>query len=83
MEAEASHAGRQIARATGVVMVGFLLSNVIGLARQILILRTFGAGAELDAYFAAFRLPSLLFNLAAGGRAGLGVRPHVHRPPDP
>ena len=67
MEAEASHAGRQIARATGVVMIGFLLSNLAGLARQILILRTFGVGAELDAYSAAFRLPSLLFNLAAGG----------------
>jgi putative peptidoglycan lipid II flippase len=32
-----------------------------------LILRSFGAGAELDAFFAALRLPQLLFNLAAGG----------------
>jgi putative peptidoglycan lipid II flippase len=67
VEAEANHPGRQIARAAGVVMGGFLLSNLAGLARQILILRTFGASAELDAYFAAFRLPQLLFNLAAGG----------------
>jgi putative peptidoglycan lipid II flippase len=67
VEAEASHAGRQIARATGVVMIGFLLSSLVGLALQILILRSFGAGSELDAYFAALRLPQLLFNLAAGG----------------
>ncbi|HET7011850.1 MAG TPA: murein biosynthesis integral membrane protein MurJ [Anaerolineales bacterium] len=67
MEGEASHAGRQIARATGVVMIGLLLSNLVGLARQMLILRAFGTSGDLDAFFAAQRLPQLLFSLAAGG----------------
>jgi putative peptidoglycan lipid II flippase len=67
MESESTHAGRQIARAAGVVMVGLLLSNLVGLARQILILRAFGTSADLDAFFAAQRVPQLLFNLAAGG----------------
>jgi putative peptidoglycan lipid II flippase len=67
VESETAHAGRQIARAAGVVMVGLLLSNLVGLARQILILRAFGTSADLDAFFAAQRLPQLLFNLAAGG----------------
>jgi putative peptidoglycan lipid II flippase len=58
---------QRIARAAGVVMFGFLLANLTGLVRQMLILATFGTGADLDAYFAAFRLPSLLFALLAGG----------------
>lgn len=48
-------------------MLGFVLSNLTGLARQILISQTFGASAALDAFYAAQRLPDLLFNLVAGG----------------
>jgi putative peptidoglycan lipid II flippase len=58
---------QRIARAAGVVMFGFLLANLTGLARQMMILSAFGTSADLDAYFAAFRLPSLLFALLAGG----------------
>jgi hypothetical protein len=60
-------ADRQIARAAGVVMVGFLLANLTGLFRQILVSQVFGTRAELDAFFAALRLPDLLFSLIAGG----------------
>ena len=48
-------------------MPGLVLSTLVGLARQILVARAFGTGAELDAFFAANRLPELLFNLMAGG----------------
>jgi len=48
-------------------MAAFVLSNLVGLARQILISRAFGTGAELDAFYVAQRLPDILFNLAAGG----------------
>ncbi|HLE30706.1 MAG TPA: murein biosynthesis integral membrane protein MurJ [Anaerolineales bacterium] len=58
---------RQIARAAGTVMAAFLLSNLVGLARQILISRAFGTGSDLDAFYVAQRLPDILFNLAAGG----------------
>src|SRR5512143_213973 len=60
-------AQRQIARAAGTVMAAFVLSNVVGLLRQMLISRLFGTGPELDAFLAAQRLPDILFNLAAGG----------------
>ena len=45
----------------------FVLSNLIGLLRQILITRAFGADAALDAFYAAARLPELVFSLVAGG----------------
>ena len=38
-----------------------------GLFRNIVIAATFGIGAELDAYYAAFKLPDLLFTVVAGG----------------
>jgi len=58
---------RQITRAAGIVMAAFLLSNLTGLVRQILIADAFGTSRELDAFAAAARFPDLLFNLVAGG----------------
>jgi putative peptidoglycan lipid II flippase len=58
---------RQITRAAGTVMAAFILSNVVGLVRQILIAHYFGTGDQLDAYYAAARVPDILFNLVAGG----------------
>jgi len=58
---------RRIARAAGLVMVGFLIANLTGLVRQMMVLAAFGTSATLDAYFAAERLPALLFSLLAGG----------------
>ncbi|MHC1782742.1 MAG: murein biosynthesis integral membrane protein MurJ [Anaerolineaceae bacterium] len=63
----APSANRQIARAAGIVMAAFILSNLFGLVRGILILKAFGAGAELDAFNTANRLSETLFNLVAGG----------------
>ena len=62
-----NHVDSRIARAAGVVMFGFLIANLTGLLRQMLILAEFGTSASLDAYFAASRLPTLLFSLLAGG----------------
>lgn len=67
-EPNPSHqANRQIARATGTVMVAFVLSNLIGLARTVLIGSAFGTGAEIDAFNTANRVVETLFNLVAGG----------------
>lgn len=48
-------------------MAAFVLSNVTGLIRQILVSNAFGTSAEIDAFNAAARLPDLLFSLVAGG----------------
>lgn len=45
----------------------FLVSAVLGVARQIMLNARFGLGAEAAAYYAAFRLPETLGVLIAGG----------------
>ncbi len=62
-----SSANQQIARAAGIVMAGFILSNLAGLARQILIADLFGTEGIIDAYYAAMGVPDMIFALAAGG----------------
>lgn len=55
--------------ARNTVLVGglFALASIAGLFRNVLIARQFGIGADLDAYYAAFKLPDLLFTVVAGG----------------
>ena len=56
-----------ILRNTLLVGLFFGLATGAGLLRNVIIARQFGVGAELDAYFAAFKLPDLLFTIVAGG----------------
>lgn len=58
---------RQIARGTLVVMAGLAVSSLAGLLTTMLVSRAFGTQAEIDAFYAANRLPELLFLLMAGG----------------
>lgn len=58
----------------GAILLGFsfLLSKILGLLRDNLLAASFGASAgagifNLDTYYAAFRLPDLLFNLFSYG----------------
>src|SRR3972149_1593227 len=50
-----------------VVMAAFAVAKLAGVAQQILVTRVFGTSATLDAFYAANRLPEILFNLMAGG----------------
>ena len=54
-------------RAAATVSSFTLLSRITGLARDIIIARTFGAGALTDAFWVAFRIPNLLRRLFAEG----------------
>jgi putative peptidoglycan lipid II flippase len=56
-----------IVRNVLVVAVSFGLASAAGLVRNIIIAAEFGIGADLDAYYAAFKLPDLLFTIVAGG----------------
>lgn len=66
---------RQIARVTLIVMASFILSGLLGLVRQVVLASTFGADQELDAFYAALRLPETLFVLVAGGALGSAFIP--------
>jgi putative peptidoglycan lipid II flippase len=49
-----------------IVAAGFLGSRLLGLVRSVIIAHTYGTSADLDAYWVAFRLPDLVFQLLAG-----------------
>lgn len=65
----------EIARVTLIIMGAFVLSGVMGLVRQIVISAAFGAERELDAFYAAARVPETLFMLIAGGALGSAFIP--------
>lgn len=46
-----------------VITVAGLVSNLLGLVRDRLLASTFGAGDTLDVYYAAFRIPDLIYSL--------------------
>ena len=52
---------RGLHRAASILAGAALLSSLLALARDRLLAHTFGAGAELDLYYAAFRIPDLIF----------------------
>lgn len=72
-----SASGRALARAGLVVSGAFLISRVLGWVRLVVIGNVFGASAELDAFFAAFRIPDLIFQLVAAGALSSALIPVV------
>lgn len=69
----------QIIRAALVVLLGFVASGVLGLVRTAVFAGTFGASAELDAFYAAQRIPEMIFTLVAGGALGSSFIPVFSR----
>ncbi len=59
-----------LVRAGFILSVTFLVSRALGYLRTVVLGATFGTGAELDAFFAAFRVPDLIFQLVAAGAMG-------------
>lgn len=70
---------RQIARAALIVLGGFVASGVLGMVRTAVFSSTFGTSAELDAFYAAQRIPEMLFTLVAGGALGSSFIPVFSR----
>ena len=64
-------ASRLVPRGAAILSVLIFASYVMGLVRDRIFARTFGASADLDAYNAAFRLPELLFDVLV--EAGLAA----------
>jgi len=59
---------KRISSAALILAASSVISAFLGIFRNRLLASTFGASAELDAYFAAFRLPDFIYNiLIAGG----------------
>ena len=65
-----------LARAGLIVSSAFLVSRVLGYVRVVVIANAFHP-AELDAFFAAFRIPDLIFQLVAAGALSSALIPIV------
>ena len=76
MTATQTTANRQIARAAGTVMAAFVLSNLTGLVRQVLVTRAFGTGLEID----AFSAPTLRDRRNPNSTAAVTATPAVAPP---
>ncbi len=70
-----SSGSKQIARAAVIVVGAFVLSRMLGLAREVIVGSQFGTSGELGAYLAAFRIPDILFQVVAGGALGSAFIP--------
>ncbi|MEO5883892.1 MAG: murein biosynthesis integral membrane protein MurJ [Candidatus Limnocylindrales bacterium] len=66
---------RMLARAGLIVSTAFLISRVLGWVRVVVITNAFDATAELDAFYAAFRIPDLIFQLVAAGALSSALIP--------
>ncbi|MGD2158312.1 MAG: murein biosynthesis integral membrane protein MurJ [Anaerolineales bacterium] len=64
-----------IARSTLIIAVFFGLEKILGFVRQVIIARTFGLSAELDAFNAANNIPDLLFALISSGALAIAFIP--------
>ena len=56
-----------VARSAGIVSITVMFSRVLGLVREMIFARYFGAGFLYDAYVVAFRIPNVLRDLFAEG----------------
>ena len=56
-----------IARAAGILGSATMLSRVMGMVRDMVVSRLFGAGFATDAFFAAFQIPNMLRRFFAEG----------------
>jgi putative peptidoglycan lipid II flippase len=64
-----------LARAGLIVSSAFLLSRLLGYVRGSTMAAVFGLSPQLDAFYAAFRLPDLMFQLVAAGALSAALVP--------
>lgn len=58
---------RSVARSAGIVSIAVMFSRVLGLVRETVFARFFGAGYLYDAFVVAFKIPNILRDLFAEG----------------
>src|SRR5688500_4386232 len=58
---------QSVARSAGIVSIAVMFSRVLGLVRETIFARFFGAGFLYDAFVVAFKIPNILRDLFAEG----------------
>ena len=70
-----SHPINNITVAAALVALFSVASRLLGIVRDHILAGSFGAGAELDIYYAAFRVPDFIYNLVVLGALSAGFIP--------
>ena len=70
---------QSVLAAAGVVALGFIASRLLGLLRSVAIAHAFGTDPHLSAYWVAFRLPDLVFQVLAGATLSAAFIPTFSR----
>lgn len=65
----------RVTRAAGVIGLATLMSRVLGFVRDVVVAAIFGASLAADAFYVAFRIPSMLRELFAEGSMSAGFVP--------
>ena len=65
----------RVARAAGTIGAATLLSRILGFIRDMVVAAAFGASTAADAFYVAFRIPSMLRELFAEGSMSAGFVP--------
>ncbi len=73
------HKINSITVAAALVAASSLISRLLGIFRDRILASHIGPGPELDIYYAAFRIPDLLFNLVVLGALSAGFIPVFSR----
>jgi len=68
-----------VARSAGAVILATMISRVLGVAREMVMARYFGAGIYTDAFNVAYRIPNLLRDLFAEGALSAAFVPTFTR----
>ena len=76
-------AGRTLVRAGLLVTGAYFISRVLGWVRLVVIGTTFGIQGALDPFFAAFRIPDMIFQLVAAGALASAPDPDDRDAPGP
>ncbi len=76
---QSSTTSQSVAAAAGIVAFGFVASRLLGLLRSVAIAHAFGTDPELSAYWVAFRLPDLVFQVLAGATLSAAFIPTYSR----
>jgi putative peptidoglycan lipid II flippase len=62
-----AHSSHRIVKAATFIMIGNLLSSLLGMVRLQVVSGLFGQGNETDAFYAALKIPQQFYDLLVGG----------------
>lgn len=70
---------RRVLSFATITAIGFGLGKVSGVLREIVVSASFGLSSDLDAYFVAYTVPTIINNIIAGGTLTAAMMPTLAR----